>query len=123
MILVDTSVWADHLGKPDNALRQLLDDGQVLMHPFVLGEIALGSLPKRGVVLSTLGAIDQCEVASISEVEQLIETLDLWETGVGYVDVHLIASTIMMLDGALWTRDQRLKTAAERLGVAAAGLV
>nr|WP_210341554.1 type II toxin-antitoxin system VapC family toxin [Methylopila capsulata] len=120
--MVDTSVWADHLGKPDSALRQLLDDGQVLMHPFVLGEIALGSLPKRASVLATLGAIDQCEVASIPEIEHLIETLDLWGTGVGYVDVHLIASTIMMLDGALWTRDKRLRAAAERLGVAAAGL-
>lgn len=118
MILVDTSIWADHLAKKNGTLFEMLQDASVLMHPFVIGEIALGNLPQREVVLQILEGVPSAAIASTSEVLRFIERHDLAGSGVGYVDAHLVASALME-NATLWTRDKRLRAVAERLGVAA----
>jgi hypothetical protein len=99
--------------------RLLLAD-EVAMHPFVLGEIALGYLSPRKTMLSFLSRVPRADVAEYDEVAGFVETYQLFGTGLGYVDVHLIASSALSLC-ALWTRDRRLRAVAERLGIAAKG--
>lgn len=118
MILLDSSIWIDHLRHNEPRVVELLTDGQVLVHPFVVAEIALGSLTRRAVVIEVLEALPQAAIALHHEVMALIEDERLFGLGIGYIDVHLLASA--RLAGApLWTRDRRLNAAAERLGVAA----
>ena len=118
MILVDTSIWADHLRRADKALSVRLEAGTVLMHPFVIGELAMGHLPKRAAILSGLQKLPAAVVASASEVLGLIDRAELAGSGVGYIDAHLLASAC--LSGArLATRDRRLQAVAERLGLLA----
>ena len=119
MILADTSVWADHLHTADARLDELLVDGQVLMHPFILGEIALGFLHRRQTVLSALQQIPSMHVADPEEVLHLIERHTLPGAGIGYVDTHLLASTLTTPKCQLWTRDKRLARVATALNVAA----
>lgn len=119
MILADTSVWADHLRTSDVRLSELLADGQVLMHPFVFGEIALGYIKKRGVVFEGLCELPSMHVADPEEVVHLIESRDLVGAGIGYVDAHLLAAALTTRNCQLWTRDKRLHAAASRLEVAA----
>ena len=117
MILVDTAVWADHIGKPDERLFDLLAAQRVVMHPFVLGEISLGSLRDRRVI-STLADLPHAKMAFDWEVLTFIDGHSLHGTGIGYVDAHLLIS-VRLSDGyRLWTRDKRLHAAAERVGVA-----
>lgn len=118
MILVDTSVWIDHLRQGDSALAAALEAGEVLVHPFVVGEIACGHLSGRDEVLSLLKALPAAPVASDDEALALIERQRLMGRGIGYVDVHLLAS--VALDGAatLWTRDRRLAAVATDLALA-----
>lgn len=118
MILVDTSVWIDHLRAGDRALVHLLETGSVLAHPFVIGELALGNLRSRDVVLGALRDLPQAIVASDREVLQFIDHNALFGHGIGYVDAHLLAAARMMPETALWTRDRRLRAAAEGLGLA-----
>jgi predicted nucleic acid-binding protein len=118
MILVDTSVWVAHLRYGDDTLVQQLQTGQVLAHPFVIGEISLGNLRKRSIILGALQNLPQAVVASDAEVLGFIEEHELAGKGVGYIDAHLLASARLTPDTALWTRDTRLATAAKRLGVA-----
>jgi predicted nucleic acid-binding protein len=120
MILVDSSVWVDHLRSGDAALVSLLERGRVLAHPFVVGELALGSLRQRGVILGALQALPQAIVASDDEVLGFIAQQNLSGLGIGYIDVHLLASTRLTPDASLWTRDKRLRAVAERLNLAAA---
>lgn len=116
MILVDTSVWVDHLRRGDEGLAGLLERGAVLMHPFVVGEIACGSLADRQPILELLQDLPAAVVAEHGEVLPFIERHGLHGKGIGYVDVHLLAS-VALTDGArLWTRDKRLRLAAEELG-------
>ena len=117
MILVDTSVWVDHLRADDPALRGLLQAGLVLMHPFVLGEIALGQLRQRATVLAALGNLSRTAVATEAEVMRLIEAEGLAGAGIGYLDAHLLA-TARLSAAKLFTRDRRLAAAAARLAVA-----
>lgn len=119
MILVDTSVWVDHLRERDPTLAELLVDEQVAGHPFVLGEIALGHLRQRETVLAFLADLPQAEVATEAEVLDFIHRQSLFGSGVGYVDCHLLASAHLTPWGSLWTRDRRLRAVAERLGIAA----
>ena len=119
MILVDTSVWVDHLRARDAALVGLLDAGEVLGHPFVLGELALGSLRQRKLVLTSLEDLPQASVATDPEVLNFVERQRLYGFGIGYVDAHLLAAARLTPDASLWTRDRRLHEAAVRLGVAA----
>lgn len=118
MILVDTSVWVDHLRAGDMTLSAKLDERDVLMHPFVLGEVALGSLPKRELTLDALRDLPRAEVADAEEVLQLIERHGLQGRGIGYVDAHLLAAAKLQPGASLWTRDRRLLEAAERMALA-----
>lgn len=118
MILVDSSVWVAHLRDRDQQLVQLLERRQVLCHPFIAGEIALGNLYQRGVVLSSLRRLPQAVVARDDEVADLVERRSLYGRGVGHVDVHLLASALVTPDAQLWTNDRRLTVIASELGVA-----
>ena len=118
MILVDTSVWVDHLRAGDAQLADLLERGQVVMHPFVVGEIACGSLRARQAVLELLQDLPAATVAESAEVLGFIEHHALHGKSMGYVDVHLLASAALSPGTRLWTRDQRLHTAATAMGFA-----
>jgi predicted nucleic acid-binding protein len=122
MILVDASVWIDHVRAPDADLGRLLSQNDVLTHPFVIGEIALGHVRSRKGVLAGLQVLDLAEMAEDAEVLRFIDRYGLYGLGIGYIDVHLLASTVLTLHASLWTRDKRLRAAAQRLGVAAKGL-
>jgi predicted nucleic acid-binding protein len=119
MILVDTSVWVDHFRVFDERLVALLNAGEVLGHPFVSGELALGNLRRRDAVLGDLRDLHQAEVASDEDVLQLIDREALFGRGIGYVDAHLLAAARLTVDGKLWTRDRRLQAVAAQLGLAA----
>ena len=117
MMLVDTSVWIDHLRHGDAALTAALEAGQVWMHSFVLGELACGNLRSRVEVLGLLQALPPMPVSSDKEVLFFIDQHELMGRGIGYMDVHLLASA--RLGGTqLWTRDKRLHTVAAELGLA-----
>jgi predicted nucleic acid-binding protein len=119
MILVDTSLWIDHLREADERLTQLLTSGQVLAHPFVTGELALGNLRNRAAVLGALQDLPQVSVATEPEVLHLIASQGLFGLGIGYIDAHLLASVMLTPGALLWTRDKRLMAAGAQLGVAA----
>jgi predicted nucleic acid-binding protein len=119
VILADTSVWVDHLRGADTQLASRLDAGQVLGHPFVAAELALGNLKARDLILSSLQALPQAMVASASELMAFIDAHRLAGRGIGLVDAHLLAATALTPDARLWTRDSRLDAAARALGLAA----
>jgi predicted nucleic acid-binding protein len=118
VILVDTSVWVDHFRVADTRLGELLLDAQVLCHPFVIGELACGNLRRRREILSLLGDLPQLSAMASEDVMQFIDAHRLMGGGLGWVDVHLLASVFVSRE-RLWTRDRRLADAAGRLGVAA----
>ena len=120
MILADSSIWIDHLRSRDAVLSGLLEREEVLIHPFVIGEIALGSLRQRAAILDALYKLPQTAVAREAEVLTLIESASLFGLGIGYVDVHLLASAKLTNGLRLWTRDKRLNAAAAQLDLAAA---
>jgi predicted nucleic acid-binding protein len=117
MMLVDTSVWIDHLRTRDDALGRALEEGEVATHSFVIGELACGNLRNRTEILSLLDALPPCIEASHFEVMQLIDQRRLMARGIGYVDAHLIAATMLSPETQLWTRDRRLAQVAKELGV------
>jgi predicted nucleic acid-binding protein len=116
VILVDTSVWVDHLRSGDKTVATLLDAGRVLAHPFVVGELALGHLRQRRTILSALHDLPRARVATDAEVLVLIERGALAGRGIGYVAAHLLASALLTA-GLLWTRDKRLHEVAGQLGL------
>lgn len=118
MIVVDSSIWIDHIRSPEFHLNELLLREDALMHPHVLGEIAVGSLHNRRQVLLRFERLPVPNVAKEGYVQFLIDELELFATGIGYTDAHLLASARLSPDGQLWTRDKRLHTQAKRLGVA-----
>lgn len=120
MILVDTSVWVDHMRAGDKALAALLDAGAVLIHPFVIGELALGNLRQREIVLSALSDLPAANVATEAEVLHFIDQHELSGRGVGYVDAHLLAAVKLTPSSELWTNDKRLHGVADHLGLALA---
>jgi predicted nucleic acid-binding protein len=120
VILVDTSVWLEHLRSASAILSALLDDGVVLGHPFVLGELALGNLRQRDDILRVLRRLPQATSASHLEVLQFIDREALYGRGIGYADAHLLAAARLTAGSKLWTRDRRLQAVAGQLGVATA---
>jgi predicted nucleic acid-binding protein len=119
VVLIDTSVWVDHLRGGDEGVVRLLEAGQVLAHPFVTGELALGHLRQRREIITALHDLPQAIPATDAEVLYFIEACALAGTGIGYVDAHLVAAMRLTAGSALWTRDRRLAGVAERLGLAA----
>lgn len=118
MILVDTSVWVDHLRRNNAALVELLAGDRVLVHPFVTGEVALSQMRQREMILAALLDLPHAQVATAEEVMSFIERHNLYGRGVGYVDVHLLAAARLTTDATLWTKDQRLHAVADALGLA-----
>ena len=116
MILLDTSVWVDHLRLDDALVVQVLESGQVAAHPFVIGELACGNLKSRARVIGLLQALPQLPMATDDEVLYFIEKRELMGRGIGYVDAHLLAASTIS-GSLLWTRDKRLKGIAAEQGV------
>ena len=116
MVLADTSVWVQHFRRGEPTLANYLSEGLVLMHPFVSGELACGNLKSREVILSDLRALPPAKLASNAEVLQLIEDRRLWGRGLGWVDVHLLASALLSHCG-FWTLDKKLAEAVAELGL------
>ena len=118
MILVDTSVWVDHLRKGNSELVALLKEGVVLCHPFVVGELACGGIRNREEILALLRALPKATVAENEEALALATDQRLHGKGLGWIDVHLLASSL--LTGCpLWTLNKALQAAAKRLGIGA----
>ena len=117
MVLVDTSVWVDHLRRGSRRLAALLEDAQVLVHPFVIGELACGRLSDPDEILGLMAALPAAEEATHDEALAFLGARGLAGRGIGWIDVHLLASAA--LTGVpLWTRDRRLGRAADDLGIA-----
>ena len=111
MILVDTSVWVAHFRQANGQLRKALNESAVLVHPFVVGELACGNLKNRASILTDLEALPAAVTATHAEVMQLIENRKLWGTGIGWIDAHLLASAL--ISGCqFWTLDTALALAA-----------
>lgn len=117
MILVDTSIWIEHFRTGDARLSGLLNTAEVMQHPFVTGEVALANLRNRDAVLTTFQDLPQAQVATDEEVLRLINANALYGIGIGYIDVHILASTLLTPETLLWTRDKRLLAASARLGL------
>lgn len=116
MILADTSIWIDHFRSGDNELIKIISDDLLLCHPAIIGELALGSLRDRTNVLAFLKVQREAVVATHDEVMTMIEKHSIFSMGIGYTDAHLLASVLLDQRTSLWTRDKRLKVAAEKAG-------
>jgi hypothetical protein len=119
VILADTSIWVDHFRSGNDELRRLLTSRQIVMHPFIVGELALGSLRERKKVMAFLDMLPQVRVARLDEVRQMIEMRSLYSHGIGLIDAHLLASVFINPSTLLWTMDKRLSSVAEALGIRA----
>jgi predicted nucleic acid-binding protein len=118
VILVDTSIWVDHLRSGNATLAELLEAGRVLTHPFVIGELALGALRQRVAVMTALSDLPSAIVATEAEVLAFIDRHALFGRGIGYVDAHLLAAARLTAGTVLWTKDRKLHRVAEALGMA-----
>jgi predicted nucleic acid-binding protein len=116
LILADTSVWINHLRKQNSLFAGFLEESVVLMHPCVLGELALGCLKQRAEILRFLEALPEAEVAADDEVRHVIESKRLCGQGIGWIDAHLLASALLTSACSLWTLDIPLRTAASAAG-------
>jgi predicted nucleic acid-binding protein len=116
VILVDTSVWVDHFRRGDEKLGALLRGEQVLGHLFVLGELACGNLRNRREILGLLAALPQAPLAGHGEALEFLERAKLQGKGIGWIDIHLLASA-RIANAHLWTLDRRLARAAESISI------
>ena len=119
MLLVDSSVWIDHLRVADPALVRYLGEENVLCHAFVVGEVAMGSIRDRERTVARLNRLPIANEARHSEVMLLVEQERLFSRGLSWIDAHLLASTLITPGARLWTRDRRLHDAADQLAIAA----
>ena len=119
MILIDTSVWADHFRRTNDIIHTLVDRGIVLAHPFVIGELAMGNLGRRAQTLADLASLPTCAVAQPAELLLFVDKAPLYGTGIGFVEAHLLASTQLTAGASLWTNDKRLRAMAEGMSLAA----
>lgn len=117
MVIVDTSVWVDHFRGRDTDLIGVLEEGTALLHPFVFGELLLGGLPGSSAAAHELRDVPPAPLATIAEVETLIDSAKLASAGIGYVDTHLLAAAKLIDGGLLLTSDKSLQAQAIRLGV------
>ncbi len=117
MVLVDTSIWIQHLHSSDEGMAELLTGERVVVHPLVTGELACGSMPDRDEILALLEELPRPKVSSHAETLAFIEQKRLWGVGLSYIDVHLLASALLS-NIELWTADEHLRAAAQALGVA-----
>lgn len=116
MILVDTSIWIDHFRHRDAALGKIIADDRLLSHPVVIGELALGSLRDREMLLAFFSAQREALVATHEEVMAMIDRHEIFSMGIGYTDAQLLASILLDRRSLLWTRDKRLAAAARKAG-------
>lgn len=117
LVLIDTNMWVDHFQHVNSHVLALLDAGRVVMHPYIVAELALGGLHDRDMTLASLEFLPELPVAELHEVRQLVEIRKLYTRGVGFVDAHLIASLIIVQTPTeLWTNDEALKGVAESFG-------
>jgi predicted nucleic acid-binding protein len=116
MVLVDTSIWIDHLRKGNLQLKELLISGEVACHPFIIGELACGNLKNRKVILSLLNELPRSDTATENEIIHFIDKWELMGQGLGIVDVHLLSSALLT-NIPLWTYDKRLNEIASKLNV------
>jgi predicted nucleic acid-binding protein len=119
MVLADTSIWIDHFRRGDRYLVQFLDRGDVVMHPFVIGELALGSVSKSTAMMDDLHDLPKAVVANPDEILKFIADRKLSGSGIGYVDAHLLAAAALAPETLVWTRDKRLQAVARSLSLAA----
>jgi predicted nucleic acid-binding protein len=117
LILADTSIWIDHLRSGNKEMRKHLNEGNVVIHPFIIAELALGSVQERTQTLALLDLLPQIRVAQLNEVRHTIEARSLFSLGIGLIDAHLIASVFINPPTLLWTRDKQLRKVAEGLGI------
>jgi len=116
MVLVDTSVWVEHLRSGNVGLENLLNEGQVACHIFIVGELACGNLSNRSEILSLLQALPLADHAEHEEVMHFIENYSLMGKGLGYIDMHLIVSALLT-KVSIWTLDKKLKEVSSKLGL------
>jgi hypothetical protein len=116
MTLVDTSAWVDHLRKDNLKLKELLIDGKVVVHPFIVGELACGNLRNRKEILHLLSELPQATIADHNEVLNLVESNKLYGTGIGWIDAHLIASALLS-NVTILSYDNAIAEAVSRLGI------
>ena len=120
-ILIDTNIWIEHFKSESKEVSSLLEAGRVVMHPFIVAELALGGLRDRKVALASLDLLPELPLADLHEVRQLIEVRKLYTEGIGLVDAHLIASLIIVQTPTeIWTDDEGLSRVARKLGFLAA---
>jgi predicted nucleic acid-binding protein len=117
LILADTSVWIDHFRSGNREMSQSLNRGEIVIHPWIIGELALGSLKDRAKTLAMLDLLPQVHIAQANELRRMIEARRLYNIGIGLIDAHLIASVFITPPTLLWTLDKRLRKVAEVLGI------
>ena len=117
MILADTSIWIDHFRSGNKELRRALNSGQIVIHPWIVAELALGSLRDRAKTLAMLDLLPQARVARTSELRLMIEARPLYNLGIGLTDAHLIASVFLTPPTLLWTRGKQLRKVSEGFGI------
>ena len=115
MVLVDTTIWVDHFRHKVALLEDLLTSGEVAIHPFIIGELACGNIRNREEIMTLLSALPTLKMASYTEALHLVETRGLYGKGIGWIDIHLLASALLC-STPLWTRDKRLNDTAKALG-------
>jgi predicted nucleic acid-binding protein len=116
LILADTSIWVNHLRTGNSLFKAFLEDGVVLMHPCVRHELSMGHLKNRARILSFMAAMPEAEVAADDEVQHVVETRKLFGVGIGWIDAHLLAATLLTQTCSLWTLDGPLRAASQQAG-------
>jgi predicted nucleic acid-binding protein len=117
LILADTSVWIHYLRFDNEQMHELLNHGRIVIHPFVVAELSLGSLKQRSKTITWLDQLPRLPVAQLNEVRVLIEARHLYGLGIGLIDAHLIASVLLNSPTLLWTKDKQLRKVAAALGI------